>query len=150
AAVVERARLIGEEAAVDDGAEVAEVDDARRTRLLNRGEDGAGRDLTQAREDVADATAADRRREARRDRGPLRRRRLAGPAAAALADRPDEELLAPRRRDLQAHVLRPGGLAEDRDPLRIAAERGDVDPHPRKRGALVEETLVARIRIGRV
>ena len=141
AGVEQRAGLVGQEAAVHERPEGKgpQVGQQRRRRHL-----------AEAGQLVRCARAADRRGERGGGGGALGGGALARRAAAALADRAMEELAAAGRRHLVAHVRRPGGLAEDRDLARVAAERGDVGLDPAQGRLLVEQPLVAREGMARV
>ena len=70
----------------------------------------------------------------------LRRcRRHDGMRSAALQNRAAEEAFGSRRRKQRADAHRAGGLAEDRDVVRIAAEGRDVVAHPGERCDLIEQ-----------
>ena len=65
-------------------------------------------------------------------------------ARHALRDRPVEQPGRPRHRQQRRHRPTARGLAEDGDPVRVAAERGDVVAHPLERRDLVEQAAVGR------
>ena len=67
---------------------------------------------------------------------PSRRRTARSPSANRPARR--------RRHHQRQHVRAAGGLAEDGDVVRIAAERGDVALHPLQRRDLVHQTVVGQ------
>ena len=70
-----------------------------------------------------------------------------GTARAALDDGALEQALARRHHELRTHAGPTGGLTENSDVVRIAAERADVLLHPSKRRLLVEETVRRRRRL---
>src|SRR5262249_20087230 len=92
ARVEERARLVGEEAAVHDRLEGERRDHAAARREVR--EERGGRKLAETGELVGGAAAADRSNERRGRRGPFRGRRLARRTTTALADPALEELPA--------------------------------------------------------
>ena len=63
----------------------------------------------------------------------------------ALQDGAAEEPLGAGHGQQDADRHGPGGLAEDGDAVRVAAECGDVVPHPGERGDLVEQAQVGAV-----
>ena len=61
---------------------------------------------------------------------------------AALHDGPMEETLCARRRQERQHTSGAGGLTEDGDVVRVAAECGDVVAHPVQGCDLVDDSGV--------
>ena len=78
---------------------------------------------------------------AKRERGPEAHAAIL--VARALGDRPREEAAAQRAHELGDHALAAGGLPEDGDAPRVAAEGGDVAAHPPQGRLLVQEPVVA-------
>ena len=134
-------RMVGQEDTVDDRQERERDHPRVRTpppHLLGRRDELGGRDALQ-RLPVHDAIPEDGRQSLRRT---LRLLEGVHVRPAALHDGAPEEARGGRRAEQRRHAEPSGGLTEDRDVARIAAEGRDVVAHPPQRGQLVLDAPV--------